>query len=230
MWYVILQLKIRNLILLIQTNDVQEQVEDQPNDQPLPTEPVQPADHEEPVGQECNDLHDQLFNQKLQAIQFTASKDMDCGIVAWEDECDIYMFSNDNWTTLNHITETLQEIFKGPPDARPAKIDHPEVGQSCLAVFDDGSLYRAEIVEKPSEDLVTAVFIDFGNQRDISLKNEQRPFYKIPAELMTIPKLAFPVRINGQDDFSESQIAKIREWVDMGDAQPGMTIDIIGML
>ncbi|XP_055837554.1 maternal protein tudor [Episyrphus balteatus] len=72
--------------------------------------------------------------------------------------CDFYIQFNSDGHKLDDMTTTLNEIGM-------SKLDNPEVGMLCAAVFpDDGALYRSKILENCGENGYRVVFIDFGNE------------------------------------------------------------------
>ena len=182
------------------------------------------------------DIDDQNDDQRFVELSLESYSKVSCSMIAWEEECDIYLMLEDKWETLNEINETIHNIFAGSPEKRPEIINvvKPDIGTACLAIFDDdGILYRAEIVAVPElpANLLTVVFVDFGNRRNIPVNNPERPIYRLPSELLKFPKLAVPVRIKDQDKFTKMEIDKIRyEWIPGNDAgeQPPFTADIIG--
>ncbi|XP_055915745.1 maternal protein tudor [Eupeodes corollae] len=72
--------------------------------------------------------------------------------------CDFYIQYNSDGHKLDDMTTTLNEIGM-------SKLENPEVGTLCAAVFpDDGALYRSKVLEVCGENGCRVVFIDFGNE------------------------------------------------------------------
>ncbi|XP_057714616.1 tudor domain-containing 6 [Corythoichthys intestinalis] len=98
-----------------------------------------------------------------------------------------------NTEDLNRVVELAQEVGRAEPDPRFSDMFGP--GCPCIALFTtDNQWYRA-LVTSREQDKVHVVFIDYGNESDVDVKNV-RP---LSGTLQEYTPQAFLCSLNGFD-------------------------------
>merc|ERR1719210_2331770 len=60
-------------------------------------------------------------------------------------------------------------VEQGPEAMKAAPAGDLEVGKLYLAKYEDGSLYRAEVLSEVKEEKVEVFFVDYGNSSQVGL-------------------------------------------------------------
>ncbi|XDV42759.1 hypothetical protein PO909_011372 [Leuciscus waleckii] len=101
-------------------------------------------------------------------------------------------FSNSE--ILDQITHVAQE-FGNSSETQPILLDNLDPGNPCLARFcDDQMWYRAQVINK-SKNTVSVLFVDFGNESEIS----EGSVKALPYDLLQSPAQAFLCQLEGFD-------------------------------
>lgn len=97
-----------------------------------------------------------------------------------------------NSEQLDKICLAAQE-YGNSNETQPVQIDRLGPGSPCLALFpDDLMWYRARLIRK-CNDMVSVLFIDFGNESDISASSVKA----LPCNLLESPPQAFLCQLEG---------------------------------
>ncbi|KAM9777461.1 tudor domain-containing 6 [Neosynchiropus ocellatus] len=101
-----------------------------------------------------------------------------------------------NAESLTQISALAQEAGAAAREA--VRSDTLLPGRPCLALFPCDSLwYRAQVISR-AEDKVHVVFIDYGNESEVDLKDVR----SLPKHLLDRPPAAFLCSLNGFDESS----------------------------
>ncbi|XP_006879615.1 PREDICTED: RING finger protein 17 [Elephantulus edwardii] len=88
------------------------------------------------------------------------------------------------------LLKTMEEFYKHE-DGENLQILCPVQGQPCVAKFEDGIWYRAEVIGLPGHQEIEVKYVDFGNTAKVTLK-EMR---KIKDEFLTPPEKAVKCKL-----------------------------------
>ncbi|XP_042638922.1 RING finger protein 17 [Orycteropus afer afer] len=102
---------------------------------------------------------------------------------------DFYLQMVENLDFL-FLLKTMEEFYKSE-DEENLEILCPVQGQACVAKFEDGVWYRAEVIGLPGHREVEVKYVDFGNTAKITLK-EMR---KIKDEFLNLPEKAIKCKL-----------------------------------
>ncbi|TRY83510.1 hypothetical protein DNTS_016237 [Danionella cerebrum] len=105
---------------------------------------------------------------------------------------DFFWCQHSNPEVLDHITLAAQET--GDSIAiEPILLGNLNCGSPCLARFvDDQMWYRAEVI-KTSEDTVSVIFVDFGNESEVT----EGSVKALPCDMLASPPQAFLCCLEG---------------------------------
>ncbi|XP_042357222.1 tudor domain-containing 6 [Plectropomus leopardus] len=110
-----------------------------------------------------------------------------------------------NKEKLSKVLELAQEAGQAQEDMMFSETLGP--GSPCLALFiDDNQWYRAQVIRKV-EDAFDVMFIDYGNESNIDIKNVR----SLPQSLLEMAPQAFLCSLNGFDVSKGSWDDKIYE-------------------
>lgn len=109
------------------------------------------------------------------------------------------------WISLDSSTELIMERMDKVQSFE--KMDKISVGNICAAIFsEDGAYYRVKVLNVNDDNSADVRFCDFGNV-DKKLLSE---LYKLPSGLQVHPELAFPVKVYGVNNVTNSSKNRAR--------------------
>ncbi|RVE58226.1 hypothetical protein OJAV_G00207030 [Oryzias javanicus] len=105
------------------------------------------------------------------------------------DPGDFYIQMVDSMESLL-LSARLQEYYSTPVvlEDEELKVYCPEIGQPCVARFEENQWYRAQVIGCPRASKVEVLYVDFGNKKIIPVSDLR----KIKDEFFTLPAMATP--------------------------------------
>ncbi|XP_023806629.1 RING finger protein 17 isoform X2 [Oryzias latipes] len=102
---------------------------------------------------------------------------------------DFYVQAVDSMESLL-LTTRLQDCYNTPAvlEDEELKVYCPEIGQPCVARFEENLWYRAQVIGCPRASKVEVLYVDFGNRKIIPVSDLR----KIKNEFFTLPAMAIP--------------------------------------
>ncbi|KAF6717026.1 RING finger protein 17 [Oryzias melastigma] len=102
---------------------------------------------------------------------------------------DFYVQAVDSMESLL-LSARLQDCYNAPDvfEDEELKVYCPEIGQPCVARFEENLWYRAQVIGCPRASKVEVLYVDFGNKKIIPVSDLR----KIKEEFFMLPAMATP--------------------------------------
>ncbi|KAG8452925.1 hypothetical protein GDO86_004647, partial [Hymenochirus boettgeri] len=113
---------------------------------------------------------------------------------------DFYIHVVDNTEYLSFVNK-MQEVYNGK-ESEHLKIMFPAIGQVCIAMFEDGLWYRAQVVGFSQRQEVEVKYVDFGNVAKVNTRNLREP----KEEFLALPCKAIWCRLAFIEPCENSQV------------------------
>ncbi|XP_019385757.1 PREDICTED: RING finger protein 17 isoform X1 [Crocodylus porosus] len=110
------------------------------------------------------------------------------------------------------LLKRIEEVYKNE-DGENLEILCPIQGQPCIAKFEDGDWYRAQVIGLPGHQEIEVKYVDFGNTAKITLKEMRKikdEFLSHPAKAIRT-KLAYIEPYKGANEWSSKAKERFEE-------------------
>ena len=126
--------------------------------------------------------------------------------ISWfTDVGNFFLQWEDSTSDLKQLQEEMYGVYQGLK-LNEEKLDNPEVGQVCVALFaDDGNWYRAKIVAM-KQDKARVLFLDYGNLCVVNLSKVKN----LMPNYSSWQLLAFKSKLHGIDPTAISPAALVK--------------------
>ncbi|XP_019337531.1 RING finger protein 17 isoform X2 [Alligator mississippiensis] len=110
------------------------------------------------------------------------------------------------------LLKRIEEVYKNE-DGENLEILCPIQGQTCIAKFEDGDWYRAQVIGLPGNQEIEVKYVDFGNTAKITLREMRKikdEFLSHPAKAIRT-KLAYIEPYKGANEWSSKAKERFEE-------------------